>query len=464
MNYSQVTVDILQNPKYAGAIDSVSWLTDWIDSGFGMVITIVAFLIILVAMFKNVLAAAYCAYPKFWDRVDAAHKEVESLGWIQQFKDTFMTRDVNSGSFSNAIMRILPNIKAFTDFEGDTVRPKTYFIRAIPQMILCIIIGAFIYNGYYRDLAAKVVDFGSEMVSRVLLEVDPIAVFDQFTGAAGRPVFASDGSELADQQLVNKIATTVYNAVIGEYNDISGAEAKRALANAIEVKIQDWVLELGKEEETYVDGESWKSVLQVSLTNGEISIDQINGRSNKDGTIMQHAMQFPVSDLNISSNINVNLPMYVRIRLNFEKQAVQSGNHGVSDLVLHVSEGQTSVTVPAGVNLELRNTSGIVTASNAASGTFEITVAFGSGNKGHVITFDNPKDAMFNGTYTIAGGLSVRDGTTGKTHTITGISFDGTGVLSSAQEGRTDITWSTTDLGVSKSVTPAKTPEDDTTP
>ena len=35
MNYSQVTVDILQNPKYAGAIDSVSWLTNWIDSGFG---------------------------------------------------------------------------------------------------------------------------------------------------------------------------------------------------------------------------------------------------------------------------------------------------------------------------------------------------------------------------------------------------------------------------------------------
>ena len=91
MNYSQVTVDILQNPKYAGAIDSVSWLTNWIDSGFGMAITLVAFLIILVAMFKNVLAAAYCAYPKFWDRVDAAHKEVESIGWIQQFKDTFMT-------------------------------------------------------------------------------------------------------------------------------------------------------------------------------------------------------------------------------------------------------------------------------------------------------------------------------------------------------------------------------------
>lgn len=249
------------------------------------------------------------SYPKFWDRVDAAHKEVESLGWIQQFKDTFLTKDVNSGSFSNALMRILPNIKSFTDFEGDTVRPKTYFIRAIPQMILCIIIGAFIYNGYYRDLAAKVVDFGSEMVSRVLLEVDPIAVFDQFTGSAGRPVFASDNSEIPQQQLVNKLATNTYNAVIGEYNDISGADAKRALANTIEGKMQTWVDELAAKNAAYVDGESWKPVLQVTLTNGEVDISKINDVFNKDGTIVQYALQFPVSDLNLSSNINVGLPI-----------------------------------------------------------------------------------------------------------------------------------------------------------
>ena len=85
---SAVTLDILSNPKYAGAISSIRGVTDWIDSGFGMAITMIAFLIIIVAMLKNVLAAAYCAYPKFWDRVDAAHKEVESVSWSQDRKST----------------------------------------------------------------------------------------------------------------------------------------------------------------------------------------------------------------------------------------------------------------------------------------------------------------------------------------------------------------------------------------
>lgn len=456
MNYSQVTVDILQNPAYAGAIDSVSWLAKCIDKGFGWVVTIVAFMIILVAMLKNILAAAYCAYPKFWDRVDAAHKEVESLGWVQQFKDTFLTRDVNFGSFSNAIMRLLPNIRSFTDFEGDTVRPKTYFVRAIPQMILCIIIGAFIYNGYYRDIAAKVVDFGSEMVRRVVLEVDPIAVFDQFTGAAGRPVFASDNSEIPEQQLINKIATNTYNAVIGEYNDISGADAKRALANTIEGKIQAWVDQLAAKNATYVDGESWKSILQVAIVPGDVDISKINDVFNKDGTVAQYAYQFPISDLNLSSNIKVGQSMYVRIRLNFEKQAVQSGKHAVNDLVLHLSSSSMTVQCPAGSNLLLGSTTGSGITGTSATGTGTITVKVAEdSNKNRNLSVTLSGGGAATGTYALSGsGLRVSDGKNGTTHYIKYISFDGQGTLSSDAESRSNISWSTTDLGVTTGASP----------
>ena len=448
MNYSQVTVDILQNPKYAGAIDSVSWLTNWIDSGFGMAITLVAFLIILVAMFKNVLAAAYCAYPKFWDRVDAAHKEVESIGWIQQFKDTFMTKDINSGSFSNAIMRLLPNIKTLTDFEGDTVRPKTYFIRAIPQMLLCVIIGAFIYNGYYRDTAAKVVDFGSEMVSRVLLEVDPIAVFDQFTGSAGRPVFASDGSELPQQKLVNRIATEVYGAIIGEYNDIENINDKRAIANTIEELVNSWVAGLEAIDSTYTDGKSWKSILQVSLVNGAVSTDHINGVSANNGNTMQYANQFAVSTLNLPSTINVGEDMYVRIRLNFEKQAVSNGKHAVDDLTLHLASTSLETQCQARSNLLLSATAGSITGtSTSGNGAITVTVTEDTEkNRNLKVTISKGSQS---GTYELAGsGLKVVDSKNGSTHFIKYISFDGAGVLSSEKENRTDITWNTTDLGV----------------
>lgn len=454
MNYSQVTVDILQNPKYAGAIDSIKGLTNWIDSGFGMAITLVAFLIILVAMFKNVLAGAYCAYPKFWDRVDAAHKEVESIGWIQQFKDTFMTKDVNGGSFSNAIMRILPNIKSLTDFESDTVSPKSYFIRALPQMFLCIIIGAFIYNGHYRDAAAKVVDFGSEMIQRVLVEVDPIAVFDQFTGSAGRPVFASDGSEIPQQQLVNKISESTYNAVIGEYNDIDSSEAKRALATTIETKINTWIQELESIDPSYVDGTSWKPILQVSIVLGEVDISQINGKFNADKTVAQYALQFPVSDLNLGSNINVDKPMYVRIRLNLEKQATQTGNYAVTDLTLYMRAASANpntpiLTVPQGSKLLPKALSGDgVYKATGESGTISLRVER-TGTEAKIYLVE--VNGSTTGTFTLEGGGIPLDNSKGMSHAIKYISFEqnaGSGVMSSEKEGRNDITWSTEDLGI----------------
>lgn len=365
MNYSQVTVDILQNDRYEGAIDSIKWLTDWVDVGFGTAITVVAFLIISVAMLKNVLAGAYCAYPRFWDMVDAAHQEVASVSWVQQVRDTVNIRTMNTGSFKSAVLRLLPNIKCATDFEGDTVRPKAYFIRALPQMFLCIIIGAFIYNGYYRDAASKVVDFGSEMVSRVLLEVDPVAVFDQITGVVGRPVFASDDSQIPSQQLVNKLSTDSYSAIIGEYHDVSSAEAKRYLADIIEGKMNDWVTEIESVDPEFVDGEHWQAITQVTLTTGAVSIDKLDGvYADATLTYYQEALTFPVSDLNLVTNINVGVEKYVRILIGFEKQVVMSGTNVVSDIALTVPFSNAGdslvISTPTGTVLELQSTAGSV--------------------------------------------------------------------------------------------------------
>ena len=92
-----------------------------------MVITMVAFLIILVAMFKNVLAGAYCAYPKFWDSVADAHDAVKAESWMARFKGSVLTPSSwSNDSFSAAIMRFLPNIKALTAFEQDTVSAKSH--------------------------------------------------------------------------------------------------------------------------------------------------------------------------------------------------------------------------------------------------------------------------------------------------------------------------------------------------
>lgn len=376
MDYSQVTVDILQNPKYAGAIDSVTWITNWIDSGFGMIITLVAFLIILVAMLKNVLAAAYCAYPNFWNHVADAHKEREATGWVQQLQDAKTNyKNINGGTISKFIYQFLPDIKSMTDFNENTFSSKEYFMTAIPQMLLCIIIGAFIYNGFYRDTAAVVVDFGSEMISRFLLEVDPVAAFDKFTGTSGRPQFASDDSIVPKTQMVNKVATTLYTRVIGTYKDITSAAAKNSLASAIENKAYAWVDELNALDPELTDGDSWNYNLTVKLLEGEPDISAINNAVSTDGLTRQYAMTFPVTDLQFSSTVNVGADVWVFCRLDFDKQAKQTGKHAVKDLILYIKGGNGSYTysnVQAAGALRIKNTAKDYVATYTSDGTTRI--------------------------------------------------------------------------------------------
>ena len=81
--------------------------------------------------------------------------------------------------------------------------------------------------------------------------------------------------------------------------------------------------------------------------------------------------------------------MYVRIRLNFEKNAVSNGKHAVTDLVWHVGSSG-SVQVPVGSNLSIKNTTAPYTATQG-SGSMKIAIQYvsGSGNKMQEIVFSD---------------------------------------------------------------------------
>ena len=176
---------------------------------------------------------------------------------------------------------------------------------------------------------------------------------------------------------------------------------------------------------------------------------------------MQYANQFAVSALNLPSTINVGEDMYVRIRLNFEKQAVSNGKHAVSDLVWHVGSSG-SVQVPVGSNLSIKNTTTPYTATQG-SGSMKISIQYvsGSGNKMQEIVFSDVSGSK-SGVWEIDGGIIVHDSKNNRDHKITSISFDGNNTLSSANESREGITWETEDLGITSSEAPApSTPPSD---
>ena len=353
---ANAVADILNNQRYEGAIESIQSVTEVVDTGFTMFITFVAFFIISAAMLRNVLAGAYCAYPKFWDKVDAAHKEVQDTGWVQRIKGlTSSYQDINAGSLAKALLRILPNIKMLTDFEEESIEPKSYFIKAIPQMIFVIIIGVFIYNGYYRDTAAVVSNFGSELFKRVMLSADPISIYDRIAGASGRPEFASDSDKSDEGQLQNNIAEKCYSKIISTYSDVRGAANKSSLAQQLEA----WVsTELGKCSQYASNHENWAYSFDVTMTVGKTN-KAPGCTASQDGLKAICVFDsLPISNLNLDTTKEQGVDWHLNVTINFKKRAAASKVKAVNDLVFHWNGTQNKDKGTGVVTIDLPSATG----------------------------------------------------------------------------------------------------------
>ena len=73
------TEDILKNQRFSGALEWVDTIGGFVDTGFTAFISFVAFFIISAACLRNVLAGAYCVFPKFCDKVDESKKANQSI-------------------------------------------------------------------------------------------------------------------------------------------------------------------------------------------------------------------------------------------------------------------------------------------------------------------------------------------------------------------------------------------------
>jgi len=227
--------DILNNKRYSGAMSSIQKLTNFVDQYFIIIISIVAFFIISAALLKNACAGAYCANSKFWDKVALAHQKSDAYS-LSTLKDYFGQQkfmQTSPAGIRDFLLGLVPNIKAFTDFEDADIEPKQYFMRSIPQMIACVIIGIFIYNGYYRDTAAVVGSFGAETFERIMTNADPVALADKLYNTTGRPKTAFDVDKTNVGQFGKEISTKAYSAQVTKFSDINGATVKSAIMNDI---------------------------------------------------------------------------------------------------------------------------------------------------------------------------------------------------------------------------------------
>lgn len=228
--------DIMDGQRFQGAVRSINFITEFIDVWFIRIISATAFFIISAALLKNVCAGAYVANSKFWDKVDDAHKKKDAIS-IASAKQFFAggqgIMNTQVGSVRDFLLCIVPNIKAFTDFDDADIEPKAYFMKAIPQMCACVIIGIFIYNGYYRDTAAVVGETGSVVITRVLGSVNPEGLVDTLFNTTGWPDFPTKNDSSIQGRAEYEISKAIKGALASKCKDIKTAEQKAAAINNI---------------------------------------------------------------------------------------------------------------------------------------------------------------------------------------------------------------------------------------
>ena len=233
--------DIMNDDRFKGAMSSIEWLSGFIDHYMTMAITLVAFFIISMALFRNVCAAAYCSNNKFWNKVAEAHEAADgaSMASIAQGLRGIQNKTWGgSGGIKGTLLCLVPNIKALTDFDDVDMEPKHYWMKAIPQMLACIVIGVFVYNGYYRDTASVVGDVGSEVISRALSSVDASDFVDSVLLTTGTPdnIFENDTSNVG--KMNHEISMALYKSFRAAW-DISSTEQKTKLMRNCEVMAQE---------------------------------------------------------------------------------------------------------------------------------------------------------------------------------------------------------------------------------
>ena len=325
--------EVLQGKRYEGAIEEIQPLTQIVDKVGIMFITGTAFLIITVAIWRNVLAGAYAAFPRFWDQVHDAHDEVKDQGWLQRIQGIRgNAASFNMSSLKRMMMRIVPDIKVLTDFEDDTVEPKTYFTKAIAQMIAVVMIGVFIYNGYYRDVTIQVASFGSEIFQRTIMGVDPVEVFDRVLNTAGMPEFSTDNALDTAGKRKNEVSKLVYKKLITKYTDISTAEDKAKVAAGIETNINAWLDSNAVKQ--YLTKDQWKMSVDCTLTTNETTLKSKTTSSDKN--MVSFAKSWNTDTFQLNTTKFTDETWYVTAVVVFQKTNIKNKDMNFYDVQMTV--------------------------------------------------------------------------------------------------------------------------------
>lgn len=335
------TVDILDNPRFEGAITWVNAVGKWVDQWFAAFISFVSFFIISASCLRNVLAGAYCVFPKFWDKVDEAHKAMESIS-ISSVQSAFSgdawKNTVSTGSITQFLMRCLPNIKVLTDFE-DAQDPdyKQYFMRAIPQCVCAVFVGVFIYNGLYRDVMKVTSSFGSKMVSQAISTIKPEDILYKLTNISGTPPYPIQGAKTGIEHIGDVILNAVKGDILNEYTD---QNEKKHKANMFQL-LSNKCVELATPFEDKSNADVWEVKVVDDGSSVGVEPKMPAEHLSEDGMKYTTSVMFNAADMGLSTEYHKGEDVWIYATLSFtNKGASDKGAtaDSIGALTLHIPQ------------------------------------------------------------------------------------------------------------------------------
>lgn len=334
-----------------GNLGSIKFIVEILSTVACWLISIVGFGIVIFSIMKNALAGLYAVSPKLWDRVDEIKKANISARTSEGGNQLINIL----GSIPTMLCKLLPNIKAMTEFEDEQISPKVYFMKSIPVLCVQIFIGAFIFFGYPAQIANKVTEFGTGVIDVVFANVDPKAWIESLPGELTSYPFVTKDSQVEYDQNILKIAKEGTSTIAGTFDDMT----KESRINAA-LTFEQWAIQhyagIG---EYMTDTEGWTLTVSTSYSTMDMSanISRINGNSlSSDGNTYVHAAQCPVASLNTgSAKVTAGSEGYIYVVTTFSKNAVDTTNSErsqIKDATLHLDVNKAT-NVGNGVQIDI---------------------------------------------------------------------------------------------------------------
>lgn len=404
------------------------------------VISIVGFGIVWATILKNAMHGLYAVAPKFWDRVD----EVKKAGLRDAGnKISGGNNEVMKllGSVTGVLLSLLPNVKAMTDFDGEVLDAKAYFMKAIPLMCVNIFVGVFIFFGYPSQVAQKCSEFGTGLFDVVLTNVDPSAWVQSLPDKLAVLKFSTDGSMNEVDKHINKIAKKVTNVYVGSIEMTKEKRLEAALA------IEAWVSDNINDCAEYCNSDKYNMSVTAAVykSGGEPDISRVHNQVN-DG-VATFAYTELATNINGgfdpgAANMDQVSTWYIRYDLKFTPKA-SKGDSSSADVTMSVANDlfQTSAkaieiqyadSAPSGYGFSLLDAANGVAIT---SDNKEIKVTIKLNDTKLVIAPKNGKDDLSSVTgIQSVQGVSYRYGNS--KNKVTAISRGGSGITFKTKDGQ----------------------------